>query len=151
MKQKKIEAIGDLLKIMSTHSTLRSTLIANKLKINTTDLECLEVLMRLGKTTAGVLSAETKLTTGAVTKMIDRLEKVGFIKRHFEKSDRRKVFIELEMKTVAKKVLPLYMSLGTEVANHLNKYSEAQLELIVDFLSSSIKISQVDLQKLSEV
>jgi DNA-binding MarR family transcriptional regulator len=150
MKQKKIKAIGDLLKMMSTHSTLRSTLIANKLQINTTDLECLEILMRLGKTTAGVLSEETKLTTGAVTKMIDRLEKVGFIKRHFEKSDRRKVFIELEMKAVSKKVMPLYMSLGIEIANKLNKYSESQLELIIDFLSSSIKISEVDLQKLSE-
>ena len=150
MKAKKIEAIGDLLKIMSTHSTLRSALVANKLQINTTDLECLEILMRLGKTTAGVLSAETKLTTGAVTKMIDRLEKAGFVKRHFEKSDRRKVFIELEMEAVSKKVLPLYIPLGVEIANHLNNYSESQLTLIMDFLSSSIKISEVDLQKLSE-
>ena len=150
MKQKKIDQIGELLKIMSTHNTLRSNAIAEKLGINTTDLECLEVLMRLGKTTAGTLSKETRLTTGAVTKLVDRLEKAGFAERMFDKADRRKVFIVLNMDNIAEKVFPLYQSISAEVEKLLLKYTSEQLTVISDFLSESIRLSSEDLSKLAD-
>ena len=151
MSQNKIEEINDLLKIMSTHNMLRSSLIAQKLRINTTDLECLEILLRIGKATAGTLGLETKLTTGAITKMIDRLEKAGFVERQFDESDRRKVYISLKKNVVMKKVFPLYEPLGKSVNKHLSKYTAKELDLLIDFLSNSIRLSDDDLKNLSNL
>jgi predicted transcriptional regulator len=149
MKQEIIEQIGDSLRIMSTHNMLRSTYIAKKLGINTTDLECLEVLLRLEKATAGTLANETRLTTGAVTKMIDRLEKAGFAERILDKADRRKVFIALNMPNVAAKVFPLYQPIAMEVDNLLSNYTLDQLDVISSFLKESIRISSNDLCALA--
>ena len=46
-----------------------------------------------GRMTAGRLAELTGLTTGAITGVIDRMEKAGFVRRERDDSDRRKVFI----------------------------------------------------------
>jgi len=69
-------------------------LIAQQLGIAQTDLLCLHVLNRAGASTAGALSAELGRTTGAVTHMIDRLEKAGYVRRKPDPRDRRRVLVE---------------------------------------------------------
>lgn len=151
MHQVKIDEIGRQLQEMSTQAILRSSLIAGKLGINLTDLECLEVLMRLGRTTAGGLSAETGLSTGGITKMIDRLEKAGLVNREFDKSDRRKVFIVLDRAQVDQQVFPFYESLSASMNQVLTHYSPEELALISGFLADSLKVSGEDLQQLAEL
>jgi DNA-binding MarR family transcriptional regulator len=46
--------------------------------------------------TAGELAAATGLTTGAITAVIDRLERAGYIRRRPDPADRRKVRLRLE-------------------------------------------------------
>ena len=46
--------------------------------------------------TAGDISKRSGVTTGAVTGLIDRLEKGGFVRRKASESDRRKVFVVAE-------------------------------------------------------
>jgi len=151
MKPKKnvLKDIHDGIKAMSTHAVLRSGLIAKKLGINTTDLECLEILLNNGTLSAGELGEKARLTTGAVTKMIDRLENAGFLERDFQKSDRRKVFVKLNTENVTNKVFPLYASLAQNMDNALSKYTIAELELVSNFIQISLKISQADLETLS--
>ena len=119
------------------------------LGINSTDLEALEVLMRLGKATAGILAAETGITGGAVTKMVDRLEKAGFILRETDPNDRRKVYITLHVNNLESKVLPLYQSLVGAVNALLDEYSPQEQQLIISFLSRSIQINREDMEKLA--
>jgi DNA-binding MarR family transcriptional regulator len=69
-------------------------LIAQQLGIAQTDLLCLHVLNRAGASTAGALSAQLGRTTGAVTHMIDRLEKAGYVRRKPDPQDRRRVLVE---------------------------------------------------------
>lgn len=148
MKKKKTERIIASLTEMSTQAIKRSNLIAARLGINATDLECLEVLFRHGKATAGILASETGISTGAATKMLDRLEKAGFIERQPDKSDRRKIYIRLNTETVNEKVLPLYRSIGAATASLLEKYSAAELDLIADFLQKAIETSEADIALL---
>jgi len=149
METEKIQQIGALLREVSTQAIKRSNLVSAILGINSTDLEALEVLMRLGKATAGILAAETGITGGAVTKMVDRLEKAGFILRETDPNDRRKVYITLHVNNLESKVLPLYQSLVGAVNALLDEYSPQEQQLIISFLSRSIQINREDMEKLA--
>lgn len=47
-----------------------------------------------GTLTSGELAARTGLTTGATTRLIDCLERAGFVRRAADPDDRRKVIVE---------------------------------------------------------
>src|SRR5215207_891724 len=68
--------------------------VARKAGLSGTDHKYLGFLIEKGQMTAGELSTLTGLTTGAVTGLIDRLEKKKLVKRQFAEDDRRKVIIE---------------------------------------------------------
>src|SRR5262245_17894965 len=82
--------------------------IARKAGVPGTDHKYLGFLMQKGQMTAGELSTLTGLTTGAVTGLIDRLEKKKLVKRVFAKEDRRKVLIEPNTKNIMALLMPLY-------------------------------------------
>ena len=71
-------------------------MVAQHMNIQFTDIRCLNYLMSAPRATAGEIAKETGLTTGAVTAMIDRLEKSGFVKRQSDPDDRRKTIITLK-------------------------------------------------------
>ena len=61
--------------------------------LNRTDLRCLGILYRRGRTTAGELAEETGLTPGAITTVLDRMEKGGYANRVPDPADRRRILI----------------------------------------------------------
>ena len=74
---------------LSGHAT------AEALGLNATDFFCLNLLSLSGPLTAGQLAQHTKLNTGSVTRMVDRLERTGFVRRHRPPTDRRQVLVEV--------------------------------------------------------
>src|SRR2546430_17138506 len=79
-----------------------SQTVADSAGISSSDLECLDFLNLEGRVTAGRLAEVTGLTTGAITGVVDRLEKAGLVRRERDESDRRKVFNGLVPVDVAK-------------------------------------------------
>ena len=67
---------------------------AEAVGLNATDFFCLNLLDLAGPLPAGQLAQRTGLTTGATTRMIDRLEQGGFVRRT-RAADRRQVIVEL--------------------------------------------------------
>ncbi|HEX4291968.1 MAG TPA: MarR family transcriptional regulator, partial [Trebonia sp.] len=63
--------------------------------LSAVERKCLDVLRRLGPVTAGTIGEHTGLTTGAVTGLMDRLEKAGYVRRERDPGDRRKVVVHL--------------------------------------------------------
>src|SRR5882724_12799714 len=76
--------------------------VANRVGISSSDLECLDFLNIEGRITAGRLAELTGLTTGAITGVVDRLEKAGLVRRERDEEDRRKVFIAIVPENIAK-------------------------------------------------
>lgn len=70
--------------------------VADTLGINRTDMRCLDVIESEGPVAAGRLAEATGLTTGAITTVLDRLEKRGFARRVPDPRDRRRVLVELD-------------------------------------------------------
>lgn len=79
-------------------ATLFVQTVAESVGIHPTDLKCLDFLTEVRSTTAGDLARITGLTTGAITAVIDRMEKAGYIKRTADSSDRRKTIIQILVK-----------------------------------------------------
>jgi len=68
--------------------------VADQLGLHVTDLHCLGALHDEGPSTAGALANRLGLTSGAITRVIDRLVARGFVVRVADPRDRRKVVIE---------------------------------------------------------
>lgn len=69
--------------------------VAESVGMHPTDIQCVDFLVEAGSATAGDLARVTGLTTGAVTAVIDRMERAGFVKRTRDKQDGRKVIVTL--------------------------------------------------------
>ncbi len=69
--------------------------IARRLGLNVTDLTCLGFLIEASMAgeslVAGDLAERARLTTGAVTGVLNRLEKADYIRRAPDPGDRRRV------------------------------------------------------------
>src|SRR6201991_5352412 len=76
--------------------------VANAVGISSSDLECLDFLNIEGRVTAGRLAELTGLTTGAITGLLDRMEKAGLVRRERDEEDRRKVYIAIVPEAIAK-------------------------------------------------
>jgi DNA-binding MarR family transcriptional regulator len=115
-------------------------LVAERLGINRTDLRCLDLLHETGTMTAGQLAAGSGLTSGATTRMLDRLERIGYIRRRPDRSDRRRVLVELTPRA-QKLATELYGSFEA-AGSGLSRYNADQLTLLRDFLEGGRRLYQ---------
>lgn len=114
--------------------------IARKAGLSGTDHRYLTVLMQEGEMTAGRLSDLTGLTTGAVTGLVDRLEKKKLVKRQFAKSDRRKVIIEPNIKNINALLAPFKKDFERKLTRISSALSMKEIRTIENYFFESIKI-----------
>ncbi|WP_126971545.1 MarR family winged helix-turn-helix transcriptional regulator [Gynurincola endophyticus] len=104
--------------------------IARKAGLTGADHKYLGIILQHKELTAGDLSKLTGLTTGAVTGLIDRLEKKKLLKRQFTKDDRRKVIIVANMERSMKLLQPLFSELQEKTARLLATFSPEEIKTI---------------------
>jgi DNA-binding MarR family transcriptional regulator len=121
--------------------------IALKLGLNPTDHKALGFIERAGTMTAGQLAELTGLTTGAITGIIDRLEKAGFVQRIRSIHDRRQVMIQ-PIPERAQAIHQLFESIGQSMMELTEQYSDRDLAIIHDYLTQSIQVIQAERAKL---
>jgi DNA-binding MarR family transcriptional regulator len=112
--------------------------VANVAGISGSDLECLDFLNLEGRVTAGRLAEVTGLTTGAITGVVDRLEKAGLVRRERDEADRRKVFIATVPENVAK-IGRFYVPMQAAMQKLWSTYSEAELQLLLRFANEGYR------------
>jgi DNA-binding MarR family transcriptional regulator len=123
-------------------------LAAQRLGVNQTDLHCLNIIESRGALTAGELATAAGLTSGAITGVIDRLERAGYARRSPDPSDRRKISIEVTPKFYAKAAEiwgPMKSDWDEVMAS---RFTAQQLETVVDFLRSTGEIGGKHLERL---
>ena len=104
--------------------------IARKAGLTGSDHKYLGLILQHKELTAGDLSKLTGLTTGAVTGLIDRLEKKKLLKRQFTKDDRRKVIIVPNVENSMKLLQPLFSELQQKTADLINSFSPTEIQAI---------------------
>jgi len=108
--------------------------VANAVGISSSDLECLDFLNIEGRVTAGRLAELTGLTTGAITGLVDRMEKAGLVRRERDEEDRRKVYIAIVPEALGK-IASYYAPLQKAVTKNWEGYSDAELKLLLRFMT----------------
>lgn len=116
----------------STSIVLFNEGLASNLHLNATDLRCRELLSHTGPITAGKLSKLTHLTTGAITGVIDRLEKVNLVERIQDPNDRRRVIIQ-PVYDRDDELAELFKPLSDSLSNIFNQYDDKELTLLFKF------------------
>jgi DNA-binding MarR family transcriptional regulator len=126
-------------------------LAAQRLGVNETDLHCLNIIENSGGLTAGELAAQAGLTTGAVTGVIDRLEKAAFARRIHDPEDRRRVKLEVTPKFY-ERAGKIWGPVAAEWATALGRqFGAEELELIIGFLRRTNEITRANLDRLRKM
>jgi DNA-binding MarR family transcriptional regulator len=114
---------------------------AERLGLNRTDLRCLDVVLGGGPYSAGDLAAELRLSPAATTTVIDRLERAGLVSRTRDAANRRRVLVAATAAAHAAD-REIYRPVGAAGMKALNRFDEAQLATILEFLRTARKVQE---------
>ncbi len=142
MSRGKNDARAELLRVLGTELGRKanmailmfSTAVADRLGLSLTDMFCGELLSRTGPITAGELAELTGLTTGAITGVVDRLEKSGHVRREHDPHDRRRVMLRALPEYWAEKGATLYQGLNKRLDAIFAQHDDRELATIAHFL-----------------
>jgi DNA-binding MarR family transcriptional regulator len=150
MTVKRNELMGRLstaIRVSQNTSEAFDEQVAAQLGINRTDLRCLDILERSGPLSAGELAGAMHLSTGAVTTLVDRLERAGYARRVRDTADRRRVLVELAPK-MRNRAEELYAPLYVGTMRLLEGRSDAEIEQMIEFLERGTAMVEAELEKL---
>ncbi|WP_372344577.1 MarR family winged helix-turn-helix transcriptional regulator [Streptomyces sp. KL116D] len=120
--------------------------VADHIGLHPTDLQCLNLLtLEKAPVTTGRIAELTGLTTGSATRLVDRLEKAGYVVRERDTADRRRVLVV----TVPEKVAEfgrMWDRLGSNWSVLFDDLDDTELALIIGHMKRTVAFSadQVD-------
>lgn len=140
----RLEKIEELLhetRLMSSFDALFSQAVAERVGMHSTDIETMDLLNTLGPMTAGDLSRRTGLSTGATTRLIDRLERAGYVRRCHDEADRRRVIIEPAYDNL-EHLAALFEPLAAGMTELWSRFTDDELDVIISFVRESNEVTQ---------
>ncbi len=120
--------------------------VADHVGLDRAAYRCLDILDQEGPMTAGRLAERARLSPGAMTALLDRLEKRGLARRTRDTKDRRRVLVEVTPE-VRRMAAQLY---GTpnEGADALAAYTIEELEFLLGFLRGNAAYQEERMRRL---
>jgi DNA-binding MarR family transcriptional regulator len=123
---------------------------ARYLGTNLTDLRCLGAVYREGPATAGRLAQVAGITAGAITAALDRLERLGYVRRVRDTVDRRQVHVELTVE-VTRLFEEIWGPLAEESQAALYRLTNRDLTLFRDLLRRNRGIQQAHTARIQSL
>lgn len=146
-----LEAIANEGRRTGTRSVLMHAVIAEKLGLNESDHKCADVIAgEPHPITAGRLAELTGLSTGAITGVLDRLERSGFIARDHDPSDRRRVVIRSTPER-APDLTPIFLPLRDAIMGFCKRYTNEELRLILGFMRGTEQVLRDQMSRLQQL
>ncbi len=125
------------------------TVAAARLGVTETDLRCLNIIENAGGLTAGELATQSGLTGGAITGVLDHLERAGFARRVVDPSDRRRVSVEVTP-AFYRSADQIWGPVAADWHSTLSKhFTKEELERIMDFLRTTNEVGRRHLDRLA--
>ena len=144
-----IQAIIAKRREMSTETIMFHQSVADVLGLHITDHKCLDLIRQYGAMPAGRIAELTGLTTGAVTGIIDRLEKAGYVRMANDPKDRRRTIVEpIGNKKWERKIEAIFIPFHERMHKLLSSYSDGELDFLLDVLTKSIEQTREESIKL---
>ena len=153
-QEKHAEVLGELTRELRQFNGLGASFFraaAARIGMAVTDMQVMDILDLTGPSTAGQLANLTGLTTGAITRILDRLEEAGLVRRERDPNDGRKVIVRLERgKDEMHKVRSILDSVGKTWDEVASRYDDEQIAFLLEFLKHSNELSRQELVRLQE-
>jgi DNA-binding MarR family transcriptional regulator len=149
-KRQLIEGLIAAFRASGNQDSAFENLAAERLGVNRTDLHCLNAIENAAGLTAGELADAVGLTSGAVTGVVDRLERAGFARRVPDPADRRRVKVEVtpEFYARAERIWgPLAAEWEASLSSH---FTAAELTRITTFLRLTNEVGKRHLDRLAK-
>jgi DNA-binding MarR family transcriptional regulator len=125
---------------MGAQSVVTSQVVADRFGLHTTDLEVLDLIFLREQASAGELAKATGLTSGSVTALIDRLTKAGYVERHADPDDRRRVLVRIRHEAI-EPIKAVYMPMQSRMFALWSEFGQRELEVIAAFLERSTELA----------
>lgn len=125
---------------------------AARLGITSTDQKCLDLIVRASHespVTAGRVAEMTGLTSGAVTGVLDRLERGRFIRRDKDPGDRRQVVVRV-LPDRGPDLEAIFGPFGRSWEETAAQFDERELEVIGRFQLAAIAMLQGEVARLQK-
>jgi DNA-binding MarR family transcriptional regulator len=138
------ELVGEVLAAMRRLSTEIDGLderAANHFGINRTDLQLIDVLRTKGPLNPTELAKAVGLTSGGLSIALERLERVGYVRRYQHPDDRRRVIVEAS-ETLAPLEREMFATLQQQFQKLLRGYTREQLLTIKHYLEAAAEITR---------
>ena len=124
--------------------------VSRQLGMSAAERKVLSVLAEMGVTTPSKLAGATGLSTGAITGIVDRLEKAGYAQREPNPDDRRSLLIRpLQLARLQSLLAPMFQSLTESMNKLAREYTPEQLDLIQNYLARTTVVLKQETEKLS--
>jgi DNA-binding MarR family transcriptional regulator len=150
-KNKLIDELISEFRTAGNQDNAFDNLAAERLGVNRTDLHSLNTIENAGGLTAGELAKETGLTTGAVTGVIDRLERAGYARRVPDPEDRRRVKVEVTSKFYAR-ADKLWGPLKADWESTLNgRFTAEDLQRVIEFLHATTELGGKHMERVRKL
>lgn len=114
--------------------------VADQLGVPVNDLHCLNLVLAGVAVTPTQLADRMGMTTGAVTKMLDRMEQQRLVTRRPDRHDRRRITVHA-LPDRAEELVSLYQPMAGYLTEHIAAFTDEQLRLIIDFARSSRELA----------
>jgi len=149
MDRNQIDSVIRSLRRVNLQGSFFGQTVAVRFGLSESDVEAIELLLDTGAATAGRLSELMGLSTGAVTRVIDRLEQAGYVRRVPDAADRRRVVVELVPEKMEAMEATM-ASYGDKSAAEMKRYSDAELAVINDFLTRMADVTRDEANALRD-
>ncbi len=135
---------------LSAATVLFHSQVAGRVGLSATDHKCLDLAVSADRPlTAGQIADRSGLSTGAVTGVIDRLERAGYVRRVRDPDDRRKVLVEVSRANLAK-YGDAFEGISVALGEALAGYTAEELSIIERYLTDIVEITKTEADKLSD-
>jgi DNA-binding MarR family transcriptional regulator len=134
------EIVGRLVRRHSIAIVLFHQAVAERLGLGPTDHKCLDLLRERGAMTGSDLAAITDLTTGAITGVVARLERAGYLHREPDPHDRRQQILSPVLERM-QEIQHVFGPIRNDVAALLERFDTQQLTAIAEFLTGSTDLA----------
>jgi DNA-binding MarR family transcriptional regulator len=129
--------------------TLFNQAMADRIGLHPTDVQCIALLdLEPGPVTTGEIARLTGLASGSASRLVDRLEKAGFVERHADPNDRRRALVALAPDAAAR-ISAAWETPGRAFGAVLERYTDEQLETIADYLRQAADVGRDQARRLS--
>jgi DNA-binding MarR family transcriptional regulator len=123
--------------------------VAHQIEIPPADLECWSLLAIEGPSSPSWLAEQLGFTTGAMTKMLDRLQRAGYVTRSADPLDRRRITVAAVPARLAEH-LWRYDGMGKRMNDIIARYNESELAAILDFMRAGRQAADAEIARMRE-